>query len=99
MTSCSVNRDNGTPPDFKVISTASLIRILGTAIANCCSVIQSAKNNLLITLCGPQVLSPVTKHGAIMRGGERDKFGNWRPEEWMDVLEDIGFNRLVIYFT
>lgn len=76
----------------------NLMRILGTVIANCCSVIQSAKNNLLITLCHPQVLSPVTKHREIRGGGKRDKFGNWRPEEWMDVLNDAGFNSPVIYF-
>lgn len=62
---------------------ASLICILSTVIANCCNMIQSAKNNLLITLCSAQVLSPVTKQSEIMRGGARDKFGNWRPEEWM----------------
>lgn len=68
-------------------------------IASCGSVIQSAKNNLLITLCRPQVVSAVSKQREIMRGGERGKFGNQKPEEWMDVLEDIGFNGLGMELT
>lgn len=73
------------------IRTESLICILWAVIANCCSVVQSAKNSLLITFCSAQVLSPVTKHRETMRGGKRM---NLETGDQRRGVLDLSFNRL-----
>lgn len=73
------------------IRAESLICILWAVIANCCSVVQSAENSLLVTFCCVHVLSPVTKHGETMSGGKGVNLGTG--DQRMDVL-GLSFNRL-----
>lgn len=69
----------------------SLICVLWAVIANCCSVVQLAKNSLLITICSAQVLSPVIKHRETMSGGRRMSLETG--DQRRGVL-DLSFNRL-----